>query len=170
VVEYMGKIGLQQVHTEGRTLARGRQRGPARLCWSHPSGYRFRLRLTVGPDRRRRTKVQGKWYLCVRIMLRSTLIHWFSRRVQAGAAKHYSLVQILTSQCAPTRALAAAASGHCCARRRSASSRYPARRRYCSLGTASGSVVLPETIDTNLIAAPTKLGIHFCKIEKVDAN
>jgi hypothetical protein len=29
VVEYMGKIGLQQVHTEGRTLARGRQRGPA---------------------------------------------------------------------------------------------------------------------------------------------
>lgn len=32
------------------------------------------------------------------------------------------------------------------------------------------AVVLPETIDTNLIAAPTKLGIHFCKIEKVDAN
>jgi hypothetical protein len=58
VVEYMRKTGLQKVHTEVWTLPRGWQRGP--LGWSHPSGYLFRLRLTVGPDRHRRTAGQCK--------------------------------------------------------------------------------------------------------------
>ena len=88
VVDYMRKIGLQQVHTEGWTLPRGWQRGPERLRWSHPSEYRFRLLPTVGPDQRRRIVGQCKWYFCTRMMLRNTLIHWLSRRVQPGGAKH----------------------------------------------------------------------------------
>jgi hypothetical protein len=88
VLEYMRKIGLQQVHTEGWTLPRGWHRGPATASLVTPFRIPIPIAASVGPDRRRRIVGQCRWYFYTRMMLPNTLIPWLSRRLQTGAAKH----------------------------------------------------------------------------------
>jgi hypothetical protein len=97
-------------------------------------------------------------------MLRSTLIRGFRGRVQAGAAKHYSLVQILTANARLLGALAAATAAHAVG-----VLRYDTRPGDGIVHSEPLTVVLPETIDTNLIAEQSSAFIS-AKIEKEDAN
>jgi hypothetical protein len=150
VVEYMGKIGLQQVHTEGRTLARGRQRGPAAALLVTP----FRIPIPIAAYGWTGSTPTHKSPGQVVLVRANHVAEHLDSLVQSQGSSWSGKALLISSdpdkpmrayssscRCCerPLLRAATAASGHCCARRRSASSRYPARRRYCSLGTASGS-------------------------------